>query len=63
MKSIAAIALLYGIVTVGQVNAETCYAVAFSGGKENGAYQAGVVSGLVNTLPADEVAYSVVSGV
>jgi predicted patatin/cPLA2 family phospholipase len=62
MKTFAA-ALALGLIQVGTVNAEKCYALAFSGGKENGAYQAGAMSGLASELAAADIAYDVVSGV
>lgn len=33
--------------------ADKCYALAFSSGQENAAYQAGVMKGLISKLPVD----------
>jgi predicted acylesterase/phospholipase RssA len=49
-------------LSVGQVAADTCYALAFSSGTEASAYQAGVLKGLVAAHGADDYAYSVISG-
>lgn len=46
-----------------QAMADTCYALAFSSGDQSSAYQAGALQGLVQTLTADETAYTAVSGV
>ena len=40
-----------------------CYAIVFSAGADKGAYQAGVVQGLVENLNSTDVAWEVVSGV
>ena len=40
-----------------------CYALALSSGQENAAYQAGVLQGLLNKVPADQLRYSAVSGI
>ena len=39
------------------------YALALQGGGDKAAYQAGVLSGLVNGLSADQVGYDVITGV
>jgi predicted acylesterase/phospholipase RssA len=57
------LALLLPAALIQTASANTCYAIAFSAGDERAAYQAGVFTGLVNNLPADQVAYSAVSGV
>lgn len=43
--------------------AKKCRALVMSGGGDKGAYEAAVYVGLVNNLPAEEVAYDVVAGV
>lgn len=43
--------------------AEKCRALALAGGGDKGAYQAGVVAGLVSALPPGEAEYDVVTGV
>lgn len=43
--------------------AEICRALSMSGGGSRGCYEAGAVWGLVNNLPASEVAWDVVSGI
>ena len=40
-----------------------CRGLALAGGGDKGAYQAGVISGLVSALPAGEAEYDVVTGV
>lgn len=42
---------------------EVCHALAMSGGANKGAYEAGVVYGLAHNLPADQVAWDVITGV
>jgi len=42
---------------------EVCRALVLSGGGNKGAYEVGVIHGMVNLLPADDVKYDVVSGV
>lgn len=46
-----------------RVAARKCRALALSGGGDKGAYEAAVYVGLVNNLPAEEVAYDVINGV
>lgn len=46
-----------------QVQADKCYALAFSSGDETAAYQAGVLKGLTESYSTGEVAYSAISGV
>ncbi len=40
-----------------------CHALALSGGGSKGAYEAGVIHGLVHSLEPSEVTWDVVSGV
>lgn len=40
-----------------------CYAVALSGGGDQGAWEAGIIQGLVNRLPADERQWDIVTGI
>jgi predicted acylesterase/phospholipase RssA len=56
-------AILFGASTLVQtVNAGKCYALALSSGQESSAFQVGALQGLLNKLPADQVAYDAVSG-
>lgn len=58
MTNLLTYALLVGALTLNAVQAaDKCYALAFSSGDMTAAYQAGVLSGLVSSLPADQVAY------
>jgi len=43
--------------------AKTCRAVAFSGGGDKGAYEAGVIKGLTSVLPKLDTTYDVVTGI
>lgn len=61
--STALLALLMPTYFLSTVKADKCYAIAFSAGDERAAYQAGVFTGFVNNLSADQVAYSAISGV
>jgi predicted acylesterase/phospholipase RssA len=63
MTKILINALLLGAVTISQVAAQNCYALAFSSGDMSSAYQVGALAGLIENLSAEEVAYSSVSGV
>ena len=40
-----------------------CYGLALQGGGDKAAYQVGALEGLINSLPADEVQYDVITGV
>ena len=42
---------------------EVCRALAMSGGANKGAYEVGVIKGLVNLLPPEDVQWDVVTGV
>jgi predicted acylesterase/phospholipase RssA len=42
---------------------DVCHALALSGGANKGAYEAGVIWGLVNALTPEEVRWDVVTGV
>jgi predicted patatin/cPLA2 family phospholipase len=55
--------LLLALITFNTVQAKKCRAIAFSGGGDKGAYEAAVFVGLVNSLPAEEVSYDVITGV
>jgi predicted acylesterase/phospholipase RssA len=50
-------------VNIAVADQSKCYALALSSGQETAAYQAGVLSGLVSGLPADQVNYQAISGV
>src|SRR3569833_2686452 len=45
------------------IQADVCRALVMSGGGSKGAYEAGVINGLVNLLDPEDVQYDVVSGV
>ncbi len=56
--------LFAGSVLLGaSTAADTCHALVMSGGANKGAYEAGVISGLVSHLTPSEVTWDVVSGV
>eukprot|EP00010_Vexillifera_abyssalis_P003676 CAMPEP_0201552708 /NCGR_PEP_ID=MMETSP0173_2-20130828/16965_1 /ASSEMBLY_ACC=CAM_ASM_000268 /TAXON_ID=218659 /ORGANISM="Vexillifera sp., Strain DIVA3 564/2" /LENGTH=312 /DNA_ID=CAMNT_0047963231 /DNA_START=46 /DNA_END=984 /DNA_ORIENTATION=+ len=46
-----------------QVEGTTCHAIALEGGGSRGAYEAGVLRGLVEALPGSEVAWDVATGI
>ena len=50
------------IALIEKVRADKCYALAFSSGEEDSAYQAGVLKGLIETFGPEEYAYTAVSG-
>jgi NTE family protein len=51
------------VALVGSAAAAPCYAVAFSGGGDKGAFEAGVIQGLVNRLPASERQWDIMTGI
>jgi len=56
--------ILCSTLLVSTVSAsDKCYALAFSSGQENAAYQAGALKGLLSKLPADQLRYNAVSGI
>ena len=57
--------LAYFVASVAAISDEKCYALAFSSGDENSAYQAGVLKGIASSTLLDpkERAYDAVSGV
>lgn len=56
--------ILGSLFTVSQAGpGGKCRGLALAGGGDKGAYQAGVISGLVSALPAGEAEYDVVTGV
>ena len=57
MTKILTLALLFGALTLSAVQADKCYALAFSSGDMQSAYEVGVLTGLVQNLPTEEVAY------
>lgn len=59
----AVLLVILALIAFNSVQAKTCRALAMSGGGDKGAYEAAVFVGLVNSLPAEEVAYDVVTGV
>lgn len=60
-KKVTTIAALLLNSAVAQ--SDKCYGLALSSGDESAAYQAGVLKGFVDNLPADQYAYQAVSGV
>ena len=50
-------------VTVNAQKKDVCRAIALSGGANKGAYEVGVMKGMVDLLPAEEVKWDVVTGV
>jgi len=61
MKIILTLLLISLLST--SIQAKVCRALTMSGGGDKGAYEAAVFVGFVNNLPAEEVAYDVVTGV
>lgn len=57
-----AVALLLMSSSV-QAASSKCYAIAFSSGQENAAFQAGALKGIISKLPAEEVQYTSVTGI
>lgn len=53
MKASLIILLIFGLIEVGLSSNTNCYVLAMEGGGDAGSYEAGVVYGLVNNLPAD----------
>eukprot|EP01017_Pseudomicrothorax_dubius_P022256 TRINITY_DN2400_c0_g1_i1.p1 TRINITY_DN2400_c0_g1~~TRINITY_DN2400_c0_g1_i1.p1 ORF type:complete len:350 (-),score=104.87 TRINITY_DN2400_c0_g1_i1:95-1144(-) len=65
MKTLGTTALLFlaaivGFAAAGDVK---CRALALEGGGSKGAYEAGVIKGLVDSLPPEDVRWDVVSGI
>ena len=58
---------MWGILTIlsfaGIAHSEKCRAISLEGGGSHGAYEAGAIWQLVNSLPSEEVAWNVVTGV
>ena len=42
---------------------ENCYVLALEGGGDKGAYQAGVIKGLIDNLPTNKTRYDVITGI
>jgi predicted acylesterase/phospholipase RssA len=63
MKTIVPLSLISLLFSTTTATEGICRALALSGGGNKGAYEAGVISGLVNSLPPDQVTWDVVSGV
>ena len=59
----ACIAILLCVALATPAYAEKCYGLALSSGDESVAYQVGVLKGLIESLPSDQVGYDVISGV
>ena len=61
-KALVASILFGASVMTQEINSGKCYVLALSSGQESSAFQAGALQGLVNKLPADQIAYNSVSG-
>lgn len=55
--------MLFCPCRVSQTDAAKCYALAFSGGGDKGSFEAGVVKGLVDRLPAPERQWDIMTGI
>jgi hypothetical protein len=55
--------LLLLSLTITQALNSACRVLALGGGSERGAYEAGVIMGLIQNLPPDEVEWDVVTGI
>ena len=56
-------AVAVGLLAVNAKDQKICRALALSGGANKGAYEIGVIKGMVDLLPEDEVKWDVVTGV
>jgi len=54
---------ILGLVAFAAAAGTKCRGLALEGGGDKGSYQAGGLKGLIDNLPAEEVAYDVVSGI
>jgi predicted acylesterase/phospholipase RssA len=59
----AAVAALAGAAVGVRASGQECHALALSGGGDRGAFEAGVIAGLVDCLPAGQAEWSVVTGI
>ena len=57
------VALLVAVAGAASSKPKVCRVLALSGGGDKGAYEAGVVAGLVQNLPKGEAAWDVVTGI
>lgn len=57
------VSILAAVLKAADPTPKKCRALALSGGGDKGAYEAAVYVGLVNNLPAEDIAYDVVTGV
>jgi len=57
--------LLISIIIAGIpfVSSQSCYALAIEGGGDLGAYEAGVIQGLIQNLPGNEVEWDIIAGI
>ena len=63
VRKVLLLSFLLSLSTCEESNKKICRALALSGGANKGSYQIGVVKGLTELLPPEEVQYDVVSGV
>jgi predicted patatin/cPLA2 family phospholipase len=64
LAAVAAVAVLVATVAVAAAAPSgKCRALAMAGGGDKAAYEAGVIRGLLDSLPAEETSYNVVTGI
>jgi predicted acylesterase/phospholipase RssA len=63
MRSLVSFLTLVGYASALDTEAKTCHAIALSGGGNKGAYEAGVINGLVTNSKPEDVEWKVCSGV
>jgi len=63
MRSLVLLLIYLAISAPVALAGNKCYALVLEAGGDLGAYEAGVIQGLVNNLPAEEVQWDVISGV
>jgi predicted acylesterase/phospholipase RssA len=62
MKPVICLSILLFIPTI-SVDSSKCRVLVLEGGGDRGAYHAGAFRQFVNALPAEEVAYDVITGI
>ena len=57
--------ILFSILRISfsQKKPKTCHVLALEGGGDKGAYQGGVIKGLIDNLPSNKTRYDVVTGI
>eukprot|EP01017_Pseudomicrothorax_dubius_P032677 TRINITY_DN42_c0_g1_i2.p1 TRINITY_DN42_c0_g1~~TRINITY_DN42_c0_g1_i2.p1 ORF type:complete len:385 (+),score=117.56 TRINITY_DN42_c0_g1_i2:82-1155(+) len=63
MKLALACVVLLASLNVLLAGDRKCYALVLSSGGDKGAYQAGAIAGLINSVPAEQIAWDVVTGI